>query len=351
MNARLYDPILGRFLSPDPFVQAPELSQNFNRYSYCLNNPLIYTDPDGEYFLIDDLIAAAIGGVVNLVVNAFQGNLGGHGFWGGVGRGFAAFGAGAVGGWGALYPEFGGWAWGGATVGATNAWLGGAKGWDIAIGAGVGIISSGAGSVAGQWGGKYLGGVIINGTKVTSPVLQGAITGTVGGATGGYVGGFTAGLIMTGDIEKANSAGWKGAAFGAPIGGISGSVSAYRYSVKNNIDPWNGNKLTSKSPIVVNEDVYRVVSQAELQDIQQNGIRVNPDGSNYQEGKLFFTSYEDALKGQSLLSKYDPQTTIIKVSYPKSVINNSFIFQADGLNAVLINSLNLNTANSVITIK
>ena len=43
MNARLYDPSLGRFLSPDPHVQAPDFSQNFNRYSYCLNNPLKYT--------------------------------------------------------------------------------------------------------------------------------------------------------------------------------------------------------------------------------------------------------------------------------------------------------------------
>jgi RHS repeat-associated protein len=236
MNGRMYDPVLGRFLSPDPYVQSPLFSQNFNRYAYCLNNPLLYTDPTGEYFGIDDLIAAAIGGVVNLIVNACQGNLGGHGFWGGVGRGFAAFGAGAVGGWGALYPEFGGWAWGGATVGATNSWLSGAKGWDIAVGAGVSVVSGVVGGAAGQWGGQYLGGVIINGTSVTSPVLQGAITGTVGG----YAGGFTAGLIMTGDLGEANSAGWKGAAFGAPIGGISGSVSAYRYAVKNDINPWNG---------------------------------------------------------------------------------------------------------------
>ena len=47
MNGRLYDPVVGRFLSPDPFVQLPEFSQNFNRYSYCLNNPLKYNDPDG----------------------------------------------------------------------------------------------------------------------------------------------------------------------------------------------------------------------------------------------------------------------------------------------------------------
>jgi hypothetical protein len=46
----MYDPLLGRFLSPDPHVQAPTDPQNFNRYSYCLNNPLKYTDPDGEFW-------------------------------------------------------------------------------------------------------------------------------------------------------------------------------------------------------------------------------------------------------------------------------------------------------------
>lgn len=51
MNARLYDPAVGRFLSPDPIIQTPDNTQNFNRYSYCLNNPLKYTDSDGEFFL------------------------------------------------------------------------------------------------------------------------------------------------------------------------------------------------------------------------------------------------------------------------------------------------------------
>lgn len=49
MNARLYDPVLGRFLSPDPYVQSPDFSQNFNRYAYALNNPLKYTDESGEF--------------------------------------------------------------------------------------------------------------------------------------------------------------------------------------------------------------------------------------------------------------------------------------------------------------
>jgi len=48
MNGRMCDPIVGRFLSPDPYVQAPDFSQGYNRYSYCLNNPLKYSDPTGE---------------------------------------------------------------------------------------------------------------------------------------------------------------------------------------------------------------------------------------------------------------------------------------------------------------
>ncbi|WP_175552603.1 polymorphic toxin type 23 domain-containing protein [Dysgonomonas macrotermitis] len=59
MNARLYDPVIGRFLSPDPYVQAPDFSQNFNRYSYALNNPFRYTDPNGEFAFIPIAIIAA----------------------------------------------------------------------------------------------------------------------------------------------------------------------------------------------------------------------------------------------------------------------------------------------------
>jgi RHS repeat-associated protein len=47
MNGRVYDALSGMFLSPDPYVQQPGNTQSFNRYTYCLNNPLIYTDPTG----------------------------------------------------------------------------------------------------------------------------------------------------------------------------------------------------------------------------------------------------------------------------------------------------------------
>ena len=62
MNARLYDPGVGRFLSPDPYVQMPDFTQNFNRYSYCLNNPLVYVDKSGELaWFIPVIIGAVIG--------------------------------------------------------------------------------------------------------------------------------------------------------------------------------------------------------------------------------------------------------------------------------------------------
>jgi RHS repeat-associated protein len=51
MNARLYDPVVGMFLSPDNYIQAPGNTQNYNRYAYCLNNPLKYTDPSGNLIL------------------------------------------------------------------------------------------------------------------------------------------------------------------------------------------------------------------------------------------------------------------------------------------------------------
>ena len=47
MVGRTYDPRLGRFLQPDPVVQAPYFSQNYNRYAYVFNNPIAFTDPTG----------------------------------------------------------------------------------------------------------------------------------------------------------------------------------------------------------------------------------------------------------------------------------------------------------------
>lgn len=47
MNARLYDPVLGRFISADVTIDTPTDMQTYNRYHYVMNNPFLYTDPSG----------------------------------------------------------------------------------------------------------------------------------------------------------------------------------------------------------------------------------------------------------------------------------------------------------------
>ena len=59
MNGRIYDPTIARFLQGDPFVQAPDELQNYNRYSYCYNNGLNCTDPTG-YFSLKKLLKAVV---------------------------------------------------------------------------------------------------------------------------------------------------------------------------------------------------------------------------------------------------------------------------------------------------
>ena len=49
-NARLYDPVIGRFISPDTIVPDPFDPQLLNRYAYVRNNPLIYVDPSGNHY-------------------------------------------------------------------------------------------------------------------------------------------------------------------------------------------------------------------------------------------------------------------------------------------------------------
>ena len=71
MNGRLYDPVLDRFFSLGNYVQMPDNSQNFNRYSYCLNNPLKYTDPSGNLFGI--IAFAAFGMGSSMMQAAFEG--------------------------------------------------------------------------------------------------------------------------------------------------------------------------------------------------------------------------------------------------------------------------------------
>lgn len=66
MNARLYNPTLHRFLEADNYLQDPYNTQNYNRYGYCVNNPLKYTDVTGNVFNI-----ATVAGCIPVVGSVF----------------------------------------------------------------------------------------------------------------------------------------------------------------------------------------------------------------------------------------------------------------------------------------
>ena len=153
MNGRMYDPIMSSFLSVDNYVQNPENSQNFNRYAYCFNNPLKYTDPSGEMAFIDDMIIAAVfGAIINGWIQGASGNINGIGdcgraLLGGAVTGAMGCGLSVVGGAG---MSFGanlalGTAEGGATA-AVGELISGGDGEDIlkaaAIGAAFGAVTT-----------------------------------------------------------------------------------------------------------------------------------------------------------------------------------------------------------------
>jgi len=161
MNGRMYDAQLGRFLSPDNFVQDPYNTQNFNRYGYVWNNPLSFNDPGGEWIHI--AIGAVIGGLVNLGVKAYQGKINS---WG---DGFAAFGIGAVAG--AV-----GAATGGAAFLAAGGGAAGAGGF-IAGAAGGALGTAFASPIQSLGNTAYFGDPLMTGQQFLVGVAFGAITG------------------------------------------------------------------------------------------------------------------------------------------------------------------------------
>ena len=55
-DARLYDPVIARFIAPDTLIPGYYSPQTLNRYSYALNNPLLYNDPDGHFAIMATIV-------------------------------------------------------------------------------------------------------------------------------------------------------------------------------------------------------------------------------------------------------------------------------------------------------
>jgi RHS repeat-associated protein len=227
MNARLYDPVIGRFLSPDPYVQAPFFSQNFNRYAYALNNPLKYTDPSGELFwLIPVAIGAYLGGsAVNNNFNPIKWDYNNWQTYAGIAVGGAAGYAGITvggkfatsalaGGAGTINAGIAGGTVGGMLAGGISgagmtAIMGGNfhdimgnMTMGMAMGGIAGAFSGGVGAAIGDFSGVP-GGAFKNGMyELGHSALTGGVTGLAGGA------------MMAAMKQDANYL-WKGAAMGA----------------------------------------------------------------------------------------------------------------------------------------
>lgn len=239
MNARLYDSTLGRFLSPDPYVQMPDNLQSFNRYTYCLNNPLLYTDPNGEFWHI--IVGAFIGGTINWISNGCKFTA----------EGLAYFGTGALaGGLNAAFPGAGGYITAG--LGALNSTLsqGFNKGWDnisitqVGFDAGLGYLTSAAGSAFAAELSGPVGKLIDN---IKSPVLKSVAASELVGVP---LGSFMGGLGALGD-EDPNTSFWDGAWHGAKLSFVTSAVSgigvAAQYSSENKVDFFTGKPLNIKN--------------------------------------------------------------------------------------------------------
>ncbi|MDP2654709.1 MAG: RHS repeat-associated core domain-containing protein [Candidatus Doudnabacteria bacterium] len=201
-GARYYDAGLGRFITADTVVPNPNNPQEFNRYSYVLNNPVNRVDPSGHFSLkkfFKQLAGAVIGTVVGIATgqpwlgfsayNAFTAGLEGGNIGAAIGGAVVGYFGGGV--LGETFGNFWGVLGGGALGGAAGAGMGGGN---VGLAALSGLGSSWSGYTVGAMTGLAGLGTIIGG-GVGSEISGGDFgEGALGGLT--YNIGFTLGSTV-----------------------------------------------------------------------------------------------------------------------------------------------------------
>jgi len=184
MQARYYDPVIGRFYSNDPVgYTAANPVMSFNRYMYVNNNPYKYNDPDGEF--LNFAIGAAVGFISEVIVQTVI-----------EGRSIGNLDTGRL---------------GQSTV--------------------IGALSGGVGGAAGKLAGKVIGAMtkpasgMANGA---SRIITGAAQGSVSGATGSATHSAATQFANTGSVDmgQVGDAAVLGAVTGMAGGGVAGKVRA-----------------------------------------------------------------------------------------------------------------------------
>jgi len=164
MQARYYDPVIGRFYSNDPvgyIAENPVMS--FNRYMYVNNNPYKYTDPNGELL---NFVTGAVGALIGGVSGAISARIS-TGDWSNSGSGFVG---GAIAG-GII----------GATFGAGAAYAAPLSAAAMEASAGVSVLSSAAIGSLSNAAGDAIGQLLSTG-EIENPASVGAslVTGVAG---------------------------------------------------------------------------------------------------------------------------------------------------------------------------
>ena len=293
MNARLYDPVLGRFLSPDPIIQVPEFTQSYNGYSYALNNPLSYKDPNGESFI---LVAAIIGGWIGLGTAMVSSDKSGWGLAGDMLKGLFV----------------------GAASGAAGAWAGGAVAGSITAG---GFINGSLSGLAGGFSGGFVGcsgNAWLSGAGFGAGLKAGLIGGGLAAAFGGVSGGLIRGFT---DMAKGYSF-WDGSKTSNFVIGSVEQQSGYKVNAKNYNNSGTyveSNEVELKARMLeefgVSEGdigIERITTKA------GNGLGMTSDG-------IYVDNKGNTIGG--ITKRFSTGKTLIRIS-PKYAVNNMLDFQA-----------------------